>query len=329
MFFTKEFINILKLEDRPLMIARAPLSIRSKEGEWASRSRPALSVHGDSHNEGSNQNAKKRPNCAKKRSMSQPPILYSRKGHIGLLELNRPEGRNAMTPELLDAFAEAIPEVEADRELRVLILTGRGSCFSAGADFNAGVQREGEGRLPHERSYGMYAPFLRVLDLEIPVIGALNGHAVGGGFGLSLLTDIRIGNREAKYGANFARIGLHSGLGISYLLPRLVGISKASELLFTGRLILGDEAERIGLFSRAVAPEDVLSEAQALAEEIASAAPLAVRAMKATMRRFNDLQIREAAAIEAPLQAETLDTEDAREGMRAILEKRPPVFSGR
>lgn len=175
----------------------------------------------------------------------------------------------------------------------------------------------------------MYAPFLRVLDLEIPVIGALNGHAVGGGFGLSLLTDIRIGNREAKYGANFARIGLHSGLGISYLLPRLVGISKASELLFTGRLILGDEAERIGLFSRAVAPEDVLSEAQALAEEIASAAPLAVRAMKATMRRFNDLQIREAAAIEAPLQAETLDTEDAREGMRAILEKRPPVFSGR
>ncbi|NLE48834.1 MAG: enoyl-CoA hydratase/isomerase family protein [Sandaracinaceae bacterium] len=261
--------------------------------------------------------------------MSQPPILYSRKGHIGLLELNRPEGRNAMTPELLDAFAEAIPEVEADRELRVLILTGRGSCFSAGADFNAGVQREGEGRLPHERSYGMYAPFLRVLDLEIPVIGALNGHAVGGGFGLSLLTDIRIGNREAKYGANFARIGLHSGLGISYLLPRLVGISKASELLFTGRLILGDEAERIGLFSRAVAPEDVLSEAQALAEEIASAAPLAVRAMKATMRRSNDLQIREAAAIEAPLQAETLDTEDAREGMRAILEKRPPVFSGR
>lgn len=261
--------------------------------------------------------------------MSQPPIVYSREGHIGLLELNRPEGRNAMTPELLDAFAEALPAVRDDRGLRALIITGRGSCFSAGADFNAGVQRGGEDRLPHERSYGMYEPFLGVLDLAVPVIGALNGHAVGGGFGLSLLTDIRIGNREAKYGANFARIGLHSGLGISYLLPRLVGISKASELLFTGRLIRGDEAERIGLFSKAVAPDKVLDEARALAEEIASAAPIAVRAMKATMRRMNDLRIREAAAIEAPIQAETIETEDAKEGMKAILEKRQPVFQGR
>lgn len=261
--------------------------------------------------------------------MSQPPIVYSREGHIGLLELNRPEGRNAMTPELLDAFAETLPAVHADSEIRVLIITGRGSCFSAGADFNAGVQRGGEDRLPHERSYGMYEPFLGVLDLDVPVIGALNGHAVGGGFGLSLLTDIRIGNREAKYGANFARIGLHSGLGISYLLPRLVGISNANELLFTGRLIRGEEAERIGLFSRAVAPSEVLDEARALAEEIASAAPIAVRAMKATMRRMNDLRIREAAAIEAPIQAETIETEDAKEGMKAILEKRNPVFQGR
>lgn len=266
---------------------------------------------------------------AKLKAMNEPPILYSREGHIGLLELNRPEGRNAMTPELLDAFAEALPAIRADRELRVLIITGRGSCFSAGADFNAGVQREGGGGLPHERSYGMYEPFLGVLDIDVPIIGALNGHAVGGGFGLTLLTDIRIGNREAKYGANFARIGLHSGLGISYLLPRLIGISKASELLFTGRLIRGEEAERIGLFSKAVAPEAVLDEARALAEEIASAAPLAVRAMKATMRRMNGLRIKEAAAIEAPIQAETLATEDAKEGMNAILEKRAPKFKGR
>lgn len=266
---------------------------------------------------------------AKLKAMNEPPILYSREGHIGLLELNRPEGRNAMTPELLDAFAETLPSIRADRELRVLIITGRGSCFSAGADFKAGVQREGGGGLPHERSYGMYEPFLGVLDIDVPIIGALNGHAVGGGFGLTLLTDIRIGNREAKYGANFARIGLHSGLGISYLLPRLIGISKASELLFTGRLIRGEEAERIGLFSKAVAPEAVLDEARALAEEIASAAPLAVRAMKATMKRMNGLRIKEAAAIEAPIQAETLATEDAKEGMNAILEKRAPKFKGR
>src|SRR5690606_4835573 len=98
----------------------------------------------------------------------------------------------------------------------------------------------------------MYEAFLGLLDVEVPVIGALNGHAVGGGFGLTLLTDVRIGNEDAKFGANFARIGLHSGLGISYLLPRLIGISQAAELLFTGRLVDGRECARLGLFSAAV-----------------------------------------------------------------------------
>src|SRR5690606_16807219 len=96
---------------------------------------------------------------------------------------------------------------------------------------------------PHERSYAMYEPFLSVLDIEVPVIAALNGHAVGGGFGLALVCDLRIAAREARYGANFARLGLHAGMAISYLLPRIIGPVRAAELLFTGRLIDGREAE--------------------------------------------------------------------------------------
>lgn len=255
-------------------------------------------------------------------------VVYERKASIGFLTLNRPAGRNSMTPELLGAFARAASAAKDDAEARCVILTGTGSCFSAGADLKAGLQIGRAAALPSERSFAMYDSFLRVLDIEVPVIGALNGHAVGGGFGLSLLCDIRVARLDARYGANFAKLGLHSGLGISYLLPRLVGVSRASELLLTGRLIDGEEGERIGLFSRAVAEADVLPTAIALAEEIADCAPLAVRSMKASIRSGLAWTVRDAARAEAALQAETLATEDAKEGMAALLEKREPSFRG-
>jgi len=151
----------------------------------------------------------------------------------------------------------------------------------------------------------MYEPFLQVLDVEVPVIAAMNGHTVGGGFGLALLADIRVANVDAKYGVNFARLGIHSGLGISYLLPRLVGAAYACELLFTGKLIRGDEAL------------------------IAGSAPKAVSQMKASIRRGLQWEIREAALQEAGLQAESLGTADAKEGVSAILQKREPEFTGR
>lgn len=261
--------------------------------------------------------------------MTDAPVLYERRDQVGLLTLNRPDNRNSMTPALLDAFTSAIGEAAGDEEIRCLVITGKGRCFSAGADFRSEIQRFAEGALPFERSYAMYAPFLAVLDVAVPVIGALNGHAVGGGFGLSLLCDIRYGTKGAKYGANFARLGLHSGLGISFILPRLVGVSKAAELLFTGRLVLGDEAERIGLVSEALEADEVLPRAMALAREIAAAGPTAVRTMKATLYRGLDWDVRHAAMHEAHVQAATLLTDDAQEGMRALLEKRDPEFRGR
>src|SRR6185436_568840 len=129
-------------------------------------------------------------------------------------------------------------------------VTGTGTCFSSGADFKSMLQREGDRRAPNERSYAMYESFLTLLDLAVPVIGALNGHAVGGGFGLALVCDLRIGARDAKYGANFVKLGLAPGMAISYMLPRLIGLPRANELLLTGRLIDGREAEAIGLFNR-------------------------------------------------------------------------------
>jgi len=251
---------------------------------------------------------------------------------IGVVRMNRPDQRNSMTAELLDAFAARVLEARADAHARCVVVTGSGACFSAGADLRAQIQRGGDearARMPHEASFAMYTAFLGVLDIEVPVVGALNGHTVGGGFGLALLTDIRIGNEAARYGANFARLGLHSGLGISYTLPRVIGASRAAELLFTGRLVSGVEAAAMGLVSRAVPGEQVLHEAMALAHEIAQAAPIAVRMMKASMRQFLGWEVRQAAWSEAYAQSATIATADFKEGMEALLGKRDPTFHGR
>ena len=261
---------------------------------------------------------------------SEEAVLYERKGHVAVITLNRPDNRNSMTPELFAAFEAIIDRVRADAEVRCVVLTGRGRCFSSGADFKSQIQSDAGGAtLSHERSYAMYMPFLKVLDIEVPVIGALNGHAVGGGFGLSLVCDLRIANRGSKYGANFARLGLSSGMGISYILPRLVGPACASELMLTGRLVLGDEAESIGLVNRAVETDEVLPVAMEMAEAISKNAPIAVRFIKKSIYEGLGWEVRRAAFQEAMAQAITIDTEDVNEGIAALLEKRDPVFHGR
>ena len=202
--------------------------------------------------------------------MGERAVLYEEADRIGMITLNRPDQRNAMTPELLDAFSVAIGEALADEEIRCLVITGKGRCFSAGADLRSSLQRSDLGKPASEASFAMYAPFLQVLEVKVPVIAAMNGHTVGGGFGLTLLADIRVANVDAKFGANFARLGIHSGLGISYVLPRLVGPAHASELLFTGKLIRGSEALQIGLATYAVDAEQVLPTAMRLSREIAN-----------------------------------------------------------
>lgn len=262
--------------------------------------------------------------------MTEPPVLFHCDDAIGVITLNRPDNRNSMTPEVLDGFAAAVAEARARAELRCVVITGKGHCFSAGADFKSEIQRPGTGRprQPHEQSFAMYEPFLSVLDIEVPVIAAMNGHAVGGGFGLSLLCDLRVASREAKYGANFARLGISPGVGISYVLPRLVGVARAADMLFTGRLVLGHEAEHMGLVNAAVAADQVLPRAMDLARDIAASAPVAVRLTKHFLYQGLDWRPRDAALREAFAQAATLTTADAREGIAALLEKRKPDFKG-
>jgi enoyl-CoA hydratase/carnithine racemase len=265
--------------------------------------------------------------------MSEPAVLYERRGPVVEIALNRPDQRNSMTDEVLEGLREAVARARCEPQARCLIITGSGSSFCAGADLRGRLQRgptDGEPwQPPHERSYAMYSPFLSVLDVEYPTIAAMQGHAVGGGLGLALVCDLRVANRDARYGANFTRLGLHPGMATTYILPRLVGLPRAAELLFTGRLISGAEAAELGLANSAVAADEVLSRARTLADEIAAAAPLAVRWTKRSLYRHVDWEVRRAAELEAHAQSRTLETEDAREGVRAQLEKRAPVFRGR
>ncbi len=263
--------------------------------------------------------------------MAEPAVLYEVDDTVAEITLNRPENRNSMTEDVFRGLQEAVAAVRADRKLRCVIVTGRGKSFCAGADFKSGVQRgDGDDYIsPNERSFAMYQPFLTLLDIEVPTIAAMQGHAIGGGLGLAVVCDIRIANAESKYGANFTRLGLHPGMATTYLLPRLVGIPRAAELLLTGRLVNGREAAEYGLANHAVPGEQVLEKAREIAREIAGAAPIAVRWTKRSLYQGLDWDPRTAAELEAHVQSRTLETEDSKEGIKALLEKRPPVFKGR
>ena len=259
--------------------------------------------------------------------MSDAPVLLDIRDRIAQITLNRPENRNSMDNEMMPAFLEAVGRVIDDRDLRCLIITGTGGSFCAGADFKSNIATQ-EGHLPHERLTDLYGPFLKIREIKCPTIAAMNGHAIGGGFGLALICDIRVANRDAKYGANFARLGLHSGMAVSYMLPRIVGLPAANELLFTGRLISGARAAEIGLANYAVGPEEVSGKAWELAREIEGCAPVAVRMMKRSIYRGLAWDPAGAAELEAHCQSRTLEMEDSKEGIRALLEKREPVFRG-
>jgi len=264
--------------------------------------------------------------------MSESVVLYEVRDHVAEITLNRPDNRNSMTPDLLRGLSESVGRVQSDPNIRCVIITGRGKSFCAGADFKSqGAQDSGGAfyKAPHERSYSIYASFLSVLDIEVPTIAAMQGHAIGGGLGLAIVCDLRVANRNARYGANFVRLGLHPGMATTYILPRLLGVPKATELLLTGRLFSGAEAAELGLANYALDGEQVLNKGRELAAEIASAAPLAVRWTKRSIYRGLGWDPRGAARYEAHEQSRTIETEDFREGVNALLEKREPSFKGR
>lgn len=258
-------------------------------------------------------------------------VLYEVRDQIAIITLNRPDNRNSMTEDILAGIEARVKQVHADQNIRCVVITGNGHCFCAGADFKQGATRDLPKRdlQPNEKSFAMYQPFLSILDIEVPVIGALNGHAIGGGLGLTLVCDIRVANQDAKYGANFTKLGLHPGMATTYFLPRFIGVPRAAELLLTGRIITGAQAEEYGLMNYALPENQVWDKAWELAQEVAGCAPLANRWTKQSIYQNVDWDPVTAARHEAELQSRTLSTEDYKEGTSALLEKRTPNFQGK
>ncbi|GIW40649.1 MAG: enoyl-CoA hydratase [Candidatus Binatia bacterium] len=260
-------------------------------------------------------------------------IVLEQQGPVATLRLARPETRNSMTPEMGDEVERACRELASDTEIRVVVLTGTGSAFSSGGDLSmlakdAGLTDRGEmTMIDAPRSF--YEKFLAVRRLPVPTIAAMNGHAIGAGFCLALACDLRVAVRDAKMGMTFVKLGLHPGMGATYFLPRLVGVAQACELFFTGRVIDAVEAERRGIVNTAVPREEFEERVSALAREIAGGAPLVLRSLKTAIYRGAERTLDEMLEDEAVNQSRTFRTEDAREGIRAVLEKREPRFRGR
>jgi enoyl-CoA hydratase len=269
--------------------------------------------------------------------MSDDLLLQQRDGDVVTLTFNQPARLNAMTREMGEAFAERMAVLAADDSLRALVLTGAGRAFSAGGDLDMIQEKADLGRAApglarrdiRDTMRSFYKLFLSVRDVPCPTVAAINGAAIGAGFCVALACDIRVVADRARLGLNFTRLGLHPGMAATWTLPRLVGPALAAELLYTSRLIGGDEAFRMGLANRCVEPEQVLQEAQGLAREIATCAPLANRAVKRALDRSLAATLEDQLSFEAHEQAGTFESEDAHEGIASVREKRDPRFSGR
>jgi enoyl-CoA hydratase/carnithine racemase len=246
-------------------------------------------------------------------------VGVDRDGPVALVEIRRPPN-NFFDVELIAGIADAVDELAADG-CRAVVLGSQGRHFCAGADFGGGRERGGGG--PH-----LYEMAIRLFEQPIPIIAAVQGAAIGGGFGLAMAADFRIAGPDARFAANFARLGFHHGFGLSVTLPLVVGHQRALDLLYTGRRIDGDEALRLGVADRLVATDEVRAAATALAAEIAASAPLAVRSIRQTMRGHLAGQVRDALARERSEQDRLTATKDWREGVAAMAERRPPVFTG-
>jgi len=257
-------------------------------------------------------------------------VLTSVTDGIGILTLNRPEKLNAFAGRMRQEVAEAVRMMAHDPGVRVIVVTGAGRAFCAGADVD--YMRELTERGDVEGFRGLVEAGRQVVSTvratAKPVIASINGPAAGGGANLALACDIRIASERASIGQTFGRIGLHPDWGGIYFLPRLVGPSKALELIWSAAMVPADEALKLGLFSRVVPHERLAVETQALAAELATRAPMALALAKQAVYGTAASSLAETLNMEMDYQLRCFQSEDAREGLQAFLEKRDPTFRG-
>jgi enoyl-CoA hydratase/carnithine racemase len=247
-------------------------------------------------------------------------------GHVALVLLRRPP-HNLLTVPLLRSLADHVESLEG--RCRAAVIASVGRSFCAGADFRSDSAPDPTAGNSFAATTGsFYAQALRLFNSPVPTVAAIQGAAIGAGFGLALACDLRIAGQGAWFQVNFVRLGIHPGFALSATLPRLVGPGRATELLLTARRVDSDEAGRIGLCEQVVPAGGEVDAALAVASEIAAGAPGAVASTRATLRAGISEMARDAMAHELDEQASLAGTPDAREGVLAMLERRSPVFGG-
>lgn len=268
--------------------------------------------------------------------MSEPFVVYRQAGAVVTLTLNRPDSRNAIaTHEDCEALVAALQRAQDDAGVSCIVLTGAGSAFSAGGNLKAMQERNGIGPLDApdatRANYrrGVQRVARALWDCEVPMIAAINGHAIGLGLDLACLCDMRIAAEGAKFASSFIKMGIVPGDGGAWILPRAVGLAKASEMIFTGDTFGAAEALAIGLVSQVVAADALPAAADALAARVVANPARALRLAKRLMREGQQQRFADVLELSAAFQALAHETQDHAEALSAFIEKRKPVFTGR
>lgn len=259
--------------------------------------------------------------------MPYEAVIFEKEDSVALITLNRPDDLNAFNLIMALELEQIVNEIAVDDSIRAVIITGAGRAFSAGADVKEVLSAEGIAQ--HLGKGKPPVLFDKFENLDKPVIGAVNGLAIGGGFELALVCDLIIASSQATFGFAEIRIGLIPSSGGTVRAPRLMSITKAKELLFFGDTIDAQEALRLGIVNKVVAPESLLVEAKKWAKRLSQRPPLAVKAVKACVNLGVQMPISAAVHFEAKQAAILFNSEDKLEGINAFLEKRHPVFKGK
>ncbi|MFC1864586.1 enoyl-CoA hydratase/isomerase family protein [Chloroflexota bacterium] len=268
--------------------------------------------------------------------MNYETIILERKDNIATITLNRPDRMNSVNPQMTLELLAALDDVDQDDEMRVLVLTGAGRGFCAGADVGgmAGGAEKGLGTskglemMQNRLSGGTGTTTLKLQKMQKPTIAMVNGVAVGGGAALALACDMRVGSENARFMNAFVRIGLYAGWGSTWLYPRMMGLGRALEYLFTGDFLEAKEAERLGVLNRLVPADELEKETMTLARKIADGPPIAIKLMKLAVYKGLAMDF-ETALQTTDYESITLSSEDHKEGITAFREKRPAKYEGK